>query len=143
MRCAIPVLLLAITACGHHAARTRTRDLDDATLIDCISSWQAGDVRIKLWGDHPDYAPDEAIVYRGKNGDRGLSLRYHVAGDHLRLWIDHGRQVEDLAFRLVLTDEDAYVERYALELEHPVFGHARYEGYMSTSYQCKPRDPAR
>ena len=132
--------LAAVLACACGEARPTARAThDDALVLDCVGDWHSGPQVLKLWGDHPDYEPDYATAYRTDDrGAKAEELRYHVAGDHLRLWRHHGREVADVPFTLV-RDEAGATYRYQLRLDAPVFGQRVYQGDLSAAYHCAPR----
>ena len=117
----------------------RKAPLDDALILDCVSDWRAGDTTMKLWGNHPDYAPDYGFVYR-KGRDGYEEFRYHAGNDHLRLWIDHGRVTGDVAYELELVEDAQYTLRYKLTVDEAVFGSKQFEGVLAKSYDCKRTD---
>jgi hypothetical protein len=127
---------LALLLGCHGGARTQEAP-DERSLLDCVGTWSAADISLRLWGDHPDYAADDGMIWR--DGDETQKwFHYYAVDHHLRLWMDGGRTVLDVPFRIEAR-EDMYVEHYTLVLDEPVLGHTRYTGSLAKSYRCEAR----
>jgi hypothetical protein len=60
-------------------------------------SWAAKQVRLALYGSHPDYDPDAGVVWcEGKEPEK---LRYFTDGKRMRLWLAHGRTIQDVGVK--------------------------------------------
>lgn len=132
----LPIIVLALASCSTPSSEA-TKKLSDPLIIDCVGAWAAGKTTLKLWGDHPDYAPDFGEVWREREDAR--PLRYFVEGKQLHLWLDHGRTRQAVGFDLVTTEDSQHVLKYELRFKDAVLGAKVYKGSMMKSYRCEPR----